>query len=72
MGDMFEIMQALNDYINYREKLVNLAKRQYVGQTYDCPLNGIGTISHRGLSQALWGLGTHEWTCEFCGELFTD
>ncbi len=67
-------MIELDNYIKARNELKHLANRQYTPDS--CPLNGYAEYpyddSHYELSQALFGLGQYEWTCEFCGKEFKE
>jgi len=44
------------------EELQNSASSQF--NEDDCPLK----VDHYQLSQLLFGLGQHKWTCEFCNQ----
>jgi len=71
---MSEIYVAITKYVEARDKIIFLAHRQY--SSVNCPLNLPYRASysncHKGLAQALWGLGCYGWECEFCGEEFTE
>lgn len=68
-----QAQEAVETFVNAREWVKKAAKelgpRQYTPET--CPLNNIAN-DHRELSQALWGCGCWRWTCQFCGEEYTE
>ena len=63
-------MIELDNYIKARNELKQLANRQYTPDS--CPLNSVEGLAHYELAQALFGLQSYEFTCEFCGQEFDE
>lgn len=63
-------MKELDNYLKAMNELKQLAKMQYTPET--CPLNSVEELDHYDLAQALFGLGSYEWICGFCGQEFTE
>lgn len=65
-----EELKVINSKVKMLERLLSdldrLAKKQY--EPSCCPL----AHDHDSLSQRIFGAGVYEWTCGFCGTLFTE
>ena len=65
-------MIELDNYLKARDKLIQLAHRQYTPE--NCPLNSVGKDwkdSHYSLAEVLFGRG-YVFTCELCGQEFDE
>ena len=62
VGEKMKIETKIKQLEKLLEEIKKLAKNRY--ETYNCPLRH----NHYYLSRMIFGIGSYQWTCGFCGK----